>query len=456
MFYLNRDLPLTSDLLYKMINKFRNQVEPTLATYKDYYDGVQKILNKQYQSDPTRQCSKAVTNYCKNIVDSYCGYIAAPGCISYNSPDEVSFENIYEVLKYNDHRAEDSDFLLHALIYGTACELMYIDNESKVRFRLINPTQAFGIFDDSLTCDLLYFVRMYEASDWDDSNLHYVDVYGEKTVQHYSMSGKQGQLTYLGEEPHYFNQCPANVLVMPDEKSIFDCIMPLQDAFNELLTSEIDDYSAFCDAYLSLVGDFDLEQFKEDLPTMKENRTLVLPKDTVAQYLTKQANDTQVENMLKRIHDSIYRIAQCPDFSSETFVGGVSSGIAIKYRLTGMETRSGIVEAILKKALQRRIEVICGFVSMLMGEEVFRDISITFKRNIPEDMSAIINTVTSLKGTVSDRTLLSMLDFIDDIDAEMEALEEQKQHNMEVYGFGAFSADTGTDTDTQEDEELDS
>ncbi len=451
MFYLNRETPLTSDLLYKMIHKFRTAVEPKLNTYKDYYDGVQKILNKQYQSDPSRNCSKAVTNYCKNIVDSYCGYIAAPGCISYNSPDPASFENIDDVLKYNDHRTEDSDFLLQALIYGTANELMYIDNESKVRFRLINPTDSFGVFDDSLTCDLLYFVRMYEASDWDDSNLHYVDVYSEKMIQHYTMQGKDGQLTFIGEEPHYFSQCPANVFVMPDEKSIFDCIIPLQDAFNELLTSEIDDYSAFCDAYLSLVGDFDLEQFKEDLPTMKENRTLVLPKDTVAQYLTKQANDTQVENMLKRIHDSIYRIAQCPDFSSETFVGGVSSGIAIKYRLTGMETRSGIVESLLKKALQRRIEVICGFVSMLMGEEVFRDVSITFKRNIPEDETAVINKVASLKGMVSDKTLLSMLDFIDDIDAELEALEEQKKHNMDIYGLGAFSTDTEEEEDGAED-----
>lgn len=175
---------------------------------------------------------------------------------------------------------------------------------------------------------------------------------------------------------------------------------------------------------------------------MKENRVIVLPPDgAAAQWLTKNANDAQVENILKRIHDSIYRIAQCPDFSSETFVGGVSSGIAIRYRLTGMENRAGIIEAQMKKALQRRIELLCGIASLKMGEEVFRDISIDFKRNVPTDMSSTINLVNALKGTVSDATLLSQLDFIPDVNAEIEAVQAQKQANMELYSFGAPQED---------------
>jgi SPP1 family phage portal protein len=84
---------------------------------------------------------------------------------------------------------------------------------------------------------------------------------------------------------------------------------------------------------------------------MKKNRVLVLPEGASAAWLTKNASDAQVENILKRIHESIYRVAQCPDFSSESFVGGVSSGIAIQYRLTGMETRAGSIEAEMRKAL---------------------------------------------------------------------------------------------------------
>ena len=435
MFYVNRETELNTELLQKMINKFNIQVVPKLTRYKNYYNGIQQILNKSY-ADASKPCNKTVINYCKNIVDSYCGYLATPGYISYSSNDNI--DEVMEILRYNDYQAEDTDFLMNALVYGVAAELMYIDNAGQTRFRQIEPLQCFGVCDDTLTGDLMYFIRFYKANEWDETDLYNVDVYSDYSVKHYTMSGFNGYLTFVDEEQHYFSQCPANIFSLPDEKSIFDCVITLQDAANEIVSAEIDDFSAFCDAYLALIG---VDAEVDDIAAMKENRVLVLPENAAAQWLTKNANDTQVENILKRIHDSIYRIAQCPDFSSETFVGGVSSGIAIKYRLTGMETRAAKICAAMKKALQRRIEIISGIASLKLGIEVFRDIEIDFKRNIPDDNTSIINLVNSLKGTVSDATLLSQIPFIEDVNAELEALNEQKQANLDMYSFGAFAAD---------------
>lgn len=435
MFYLNKNKELGVELLQKMISQFNVNQLPKMKKYKNYYDGIQKILNKQY-SDETKPCNHTVINYCYNIANSYAGYLATPGYISYGSDNDI--EDIMEILRYNDYQSEDSDFLLNALVFGTASELMYIDNASKVHFRLINPTQCFGIYDDSLTGDLMYFVRMYEADAWDNTDRYFVDVYSDKDIKHYEMSGMNGYLRFIDEEVHYFSQCPANIFSLPDEKSIFDCIIGLQDASNELISSEIDDFSAFCDAYLALMG---VDAEAEDIAMMKENRVLVLPEGATAMWLTKSASDAQVENILKRIHDSIYRIAQCPDFSSESFVGGVSSGIAIRYRLTGMENRAGVIEGRMKKALQRRIEIICGIATLKLGEEVFRDIRIDFKRNIPVDETNTINMINALKGTVSDATLLSQLSFIDDVNAEIEAVQAQKTANMELYNFSSIGSE---------------
>ena len=431
MFYLNKGAELNIDLLQKMISKFNVEVQPKLRKYKNYYDGIQKILSKSY-TDDTKPCSHTVINYMKDICDSYAGYLATPGYISYGSEQDI--EDIMNILRYNDYQSQDSDFLLDALIYGTAAELMYLDNAGQVRFRLITPTNCFGVYDDTLTGDLMYFVRMYQASLWDNSNTYFVDVYSDADIKHYRMSGENGYLEFLSDEKHYFSQCPANIFCLPDEKSIFDCVLPLQDAVNELISSEIDDYSAFCDAYLVLEN---VDADAEDIQMMKQNRVLLLPEGAKASWLTKNANDAQVENILQRIHDSIYRIAKCPDFSSETFVGGVSSGIAIRYRLTGMENRAGIIEGRMKKALQRRIEIICGIASLKLGEAVFRDIKIDFKRNIAVDETQTINMVNALKGTVSDATLLAQLPFIDDVNAELEAVAAQKEANMALYDFSA-------------------
>jgi SPP1 family phage portal protein len=430
MFYLNRDTELTPELLHKMIQRFELDVQPKLRKYKNYYDGIQSILQKTY-SDPSKPCNKSVINYCKNIVDSYAGYMAAPGHISYRSEQDI--EDVMDILRYNDFQTEDADFLQDVLVYGTAAELMYMDAASKTRFKLIDPTQCFGVYDDTLSGDLMYFVRFYKVNEWDDNDLYNVDVYSDKFVTSYRMVGMNGELSPIGEQAHYFSQCPANIFYLPDEKSIFDCVLNLQDSVNEILSGEIDDYSAFCDAYLCLEG---VDADTDDILAMKENRVMLVPAGAKAYWLTKDAQDAQVENILKRIHDSIYRIAQCADFSSESFVGGVSSGIAIRYRLTGMETRAGVIEGRMKKALQRRIEIICGIASLKLGEEVFRDIEIEFKRNVPVDEAAQINMINSLKGMVSDATLLSQIDFVTDVNAELEMLKEQKAANMELYSFG--------------------
>ena len=94
MFYLNKAVELDTVLLQKMINRFNLNVEPKLAKYKNYYDGLQLILNKSY-NDISKPCSRTVVNYCKNIVDSYCGYIATPSFISYRSDNDIE-----EIIQY--------------------------------------------------------------------------------------------------------------------------------------------------------------------------------------------------------------------------------------------------------------------------------------------------------------------------------------------------------------------
>jgi hypothetical protein len=46
--------------------------------------------------------------------------------------------------------------------------------------------------------------------------------------------------------------------------------------------------------------------------------------------------------------------------------------------------------------------------------------------------------INTLKGTVSDATLLGQLPFIPDVNAELEAVQEQKQNNMAIYNFSAL------------------
>ena len=433
MFFVNKEKEINIELLQKMINKFNIEVKPKLKKNKDYYEGKQAILKKAY-SDSSKPCSKVVINYCKNIVDSYVGYLASPEHISYSSEQDI--ETIMDILRYNDYNTEDSDFLLEALVYSVAYELVYIDESCQVRFKLLNPLQCFAIYDDSLTGDLIGLVRMYDDDSWDDSNLMKVDVYLNNSIKHYTMSGDNGYLQFIDEEPHYFSQVPANVLVMPNEESIFNCIVSMQDAVNEIVSSEIDDFSAFCDAYLVLTG---VDADSDDIASMKQNRVLVLPETAQASWLVKNANDTQIVNILENIKKNIYKVTACPDMADETFLA--QSGTALAYKLVGFENVASGIVARFTKAIQRRIELICNILDMKASDAIWRDININFVRNLPVNTAETVQLINSLKGTVSDKTLLSQLPFIDDVQAELEAVKAQKEENMSLYNFSSPAED---------------
>ena len=66
---------------------------------------------------------------------------------------------------------------------------------------------------------------------------------------------------------------------------------------------------------------------------------------------------------------------------------------------------------------------------------MWRDITITFTRNLPENTLETAQMVNQLRGLVSDETLLSQIPFITNPAEEAERVKEQKQLNVDLYSF---------------------
>lgn len=437
MFYIDKDRELTTELLLKIINNFTCNVRPKLQRWKDYYDGKHDILKKAY-ADPSKACNRIVTNYCKIITNTYSGYICGKP-VSYTSNEDI--EDIQEGINYNDDNAENMAWITNALIYGIGYELQWLDESAKVRYSQVNPLNAFAIYDNTLNSELLYFVRWYDADNFDDSNLIYLEVYSKAAVMKYKAQGIGSTLELVETTANYFNDVPVSVFKLnEDEENIFNSVMALNDAYNELQSAEVDDYQAWVDSYLQLIG---VDADSEDIAEMKQNRVLILPEGATAAWLTKNANDTQIVNMLKNIKENIYKVSACPDMADEGFLA--QSGTALAYKLVGFENVASGIVAQFTKAIQRRIELMCNILNLKATEAVWRDVNISFVRNLPVNITEIIQLVNSLKGTVSDKTLLAQIPFIDDIEGELEAVNEQKQANMSLFSFGAPADSEGDD-----------
>ena len=287
-------------------------------------------------------------------------------------------------------------------------------------------------------------MRWYKADNFEDSDLYHFEVYSKDKVVCYESHGFLGTLEWREDKPNFFQDVPVSVFWLNEnQENIFNSIMTLNDAYNELQSSEIDDFNAWVDAYLVLSG---ADADTNDIQMMKENRVLVIPEGAKAEWLVKNATDTQIVNMLENIKENIFKVTSCPDMADDNFLA--QSGTALAYKLVGFENVASGIVARFTKAIQRRIELICNILKLKASDAVWRDININFVRNLPTNITETIQLVNALKGIVSDKTLLGQLPFIDDVDAELEAVKAQQEANMAMYSFAPAPGE-----DDEEDEE---
>ena len=437
MFYISTEQEITTDLLMKMISEFSSEVQPKIKKMDDYYSGKHKILKKKYGytnnegkfiEDKSKPVNHVVTNFCKVVCDEYSGYIVGKP-VSYTSDMEIG--DIQEVLNLNDTVAEDMEFCEDALKYGVAYELCWIDENADIRFKTVSPLNAFPIYDNSLDKKLIGFCRYYDIDSLDDSEIVHVELYTADQVTIYRANGFTSALQMIEQKPHYFGDVPVSVFDLnKDNESIFAQIITLNDAYNSLQSASIDDFEAWCDAYLCLIG---VDATDEDIQMMKYKRTVSLPVDSDAKYITKNASDTQVQNLLENIKKNIYKISSCPDMGDENFLA--QSGTALAWKIIGFESAASAIVARFSKALKRRIMLVCNILNLKASDAIWRDVDVNFVRNLPVNITEKIQLVQGLQGIVSDETLLSQLDFITDPAEEVERVRKQKEENMSVFSF---------------------
>ena len=434
MYIIEKDTDMNVIRLGSIIAQFMTTDLPKLQQSYNYYKGNQPIMMKQ-AVDVGRPNNKICVNYCRSITDTYSGYLGGIP-ISYSSDENI--ENLMDILRYNDYHNEDNNFLRQALIFGKAFEVCYIDEDKKQRFKTISPLECIDIYDDTLNQNLKYIIRFYK----DDlagqlSDDYFVDVYDDTNIYHYKSSMGFSTFTLLGQQPHYYKQVPFSIFYLNEEQeSIFYPIRTLQDAYNTLISSETDSFESWADAYLILKG---ITADEDDLIDAKRKRAFMIDSDADVSYLTKNVSDTQIENMLLNLDKQIHKISNAPNFSDEHF--NTASGISLRYKLLGFENVSANIESNMKKALQKRIELLAEILELVDSEKVWRDIDIVFTRNLPIDLNETVNVINGLKDLVSDETLLTLLPFVKDPEKELQKIEEQRKKESENNPLTKFTND---------------
>ena len=199
--------------------------------------------------------------------------------------------------------------------------------------------------------------------------------------------------------------------------------MTLVEAYNRLVSDTQNEIEEFRQAYM--VFDNDAEIDKETIIAARQTGAFTLPEGSKAYFLTKDINPEFIQLQKDMLEENIYKFSQSVNMTDENFSGGTQTGESRKWKILDLENKAIVKERKFEKALREQFKILCSSWNVRGKDLKYWDIYIQFSRAIPKDLSYLADVVTKLKGIVSDRTLISLLPFIDDIDFEFEQREEE-------------------------------
>ncbi|MBE2931297.1 phage portal protein [Anoxybacillus flavithermus] len=420
---------LTSEQIRDAIKKHRLELPRYQKLYR-YYTGKNDILNRQLP-DPLKPNNKIATSYCSLIVDTVVGYYASKP-ISYlsRSNNEKYLADLHEIFILNDEEDTNAEIVKDFTIFGKCYELVYIDPQGNIRFKQYSPMEM-HVEKDSQD-NILFGIRYWKEKQG-DSDVMKVEAYDAEGF-HYFTSYDGGETFILDRSiPHYFGEVPVTIYKNNDEEiGDFEKQIPLVDAIDKILSDSANELESFANAYLLIKGYQGTQP--EDVQAMRQNGVLLLDQQGDAEWLIKNINNQFQQNFFETIDDLIHIQTATPKLTTEEFSSNLS-GIAIGFKLFGLESKCSVKERKMEKALRKRIRLITNILNLKGADYQYTDIQMQFSRNIPQNDMEITQQIVQLANMVDLETRLSWHPRIQNPKQVIEKLkQEQDAMNLDAIG----------------------
>ena len=434
-FKIDKDCILTESLILDLIKKHSKEKRRLSKLQKYYNNENTKIATRKYKNKnkPKNRLSHPYAQY---ITDTAVGYLLGKP-VAYTTEDKNLLETITDIFRYNDEADNNTTLAKMASIYGYAYEIMYLDKNARPRFKAIDPSELIVCYDNTLEENIVLAIRYYDEvvrnNDLEETVTR-LEVYTKPTENDKGEIIANGKIirgtirlesiTLEDEEDYYFNDIPVNVYINNDELyGDFEKVLSLIDAYDQSQSDTANDFELFTNCMLVINGELIDDEQAENLNDV--NLIQFLNSDSDAKYLIKDIQDTALENYKNRLNEDIHRFSFVPNMSDENFSNN-ASGIAMKFKLMGLENLIGVKEAKFKKGLMRRIELLCAYAKMKNNSDYsYLAIEPIFTRNTPNNELELSQIMQNLTGILSEETIIGMSPRVSDIQAEIERKEKE-------------------------------
>lgn len=460
--------------LNDLVDTHTRKIAPKYKKFQRLYEGKHKIQNRA-KPDSNKPNNKLVNDFFGQTIDTTVGYfLGNPIILNYTEPkrekaqvetdpndvgvdlevlEDTAVQDALDVICIeNDKDDLFIEWGKEAMIKGLSHLLVYQDEESKTKLMRLSPEDVILVYKNSSTKELEYAIRLYDIDTEDTSKTtHYAEVYSATKVELFkstesSTGGKYkrdfASYVFDSERSHIYNRVPIITLYNNEEQmSDLEKIETLVNDYNKVLSDVSNEFEAFRNAYLMLKN---MTTGKDGAQKLKDEGIIEVMDNGDVKFVTKQIQTEALENHLNRLEKNIHKFAQVPDLSDENFAGNLS-GVAIRFKLFGLETKCIIKERKMEKAIRELVRVLTVPIRVNTGHEVdVINLKVEFTRNVPNNLTEIVDTVSKLEGKVDKETLLSLLPFIDNPKEVLEKMEQdakKERANNDPYSQPNIEAD---------------
>lgn len=430
-------------LLYDIIQKHLSNSEFNRNLYKRYMaiqDGV-PIFDRlpRYEEEENPINNKVNNDFFGEIVDFKVGYFAGePISYSYSDTEEAEeatggekavdkiSKTLTDFLTRNNMFGVDMETTKYASIYGYSGRLFYVDKEGSERVMPIHGYETIILSDTDIS-EPEYAIRYYKTKDLHGAEKWTVVFYDDKNMTTY----KGDSLLSLVEEktkPHFFDYCPLQGIAN-NKEYIGDAekVLALIDDYDKVVSDNSNEIEAFVHAYLIFEGlNINDETIQKGQKSGSFNFPAMGTQQGRAYFLTKDINDAYTEHHLMRLEDNIYRFSRTPNLGDESF--GAASGVSLKFKLHGLETKCSTFEANVMNSAQHMWRVLC---SAWKKKSIAADplqFVMEFNRNFPLDRLSEAQTAQAyITAGLPKRWVYSKIADVDDVDYIMQLIEEERE-----------------------------
>lgn len=452
---------IKKELVVKLIREHEKQL-PRFKKLKKYYLGEHDILSKQRAKNKPNY--KPVCNHAKDIADTSTGYFMG-NTISYSNSEDTDIDELLIAFDNAEVDESDHDNALDMAIYGVAYEYVYArENENILDIKSLEVENTFIVYDDSIEQQPLFGVYYFKRKENKaDTETYQAVIMTKQFVYSIVLEGKEKGVISEKPIPHNMGDIPI-IEYKNNKYSIgdFEQQIGLIDSYNSLTANRINDKEQFIDSILVLygarLGDDEEESIKA-MESLAEHKLLELHPEARAEYLSKTLNENEVETLRNAVKQDIYTFSHIPNLTDENFAGN-SSGVAMEFKLLGLEMITKIKQRYYVKGLKKRIKLFANYLGLTQIAIDANSIIPHFSRSLPKNLLEISQIVSNLDGKVSQETLLSQIPFVEDPMSEIEKVNEEKQENIAqnqlllTGGEHIHNTPVGDEVDEQEEQRV--